>query len=176
MAILFALVKAAKIGELCKLSTRAMKFLSDGVEFELTEPTKTQHSGGPKKFFVPSLPDDAILCPVRCLQQYLSVTRSDRAQQSALLLSMRPPHQPVSSSTVARWVTTVMHKAGVEETFSAHSTRGASSTAARTHGVTLADILATADWSQENTFIRHYYRDRPASSGAFSRAVLCDSS
>ena len=172
LCMLLALAKAARVSEICHLDIRAMRFLADGVEFELTHVTKTQRSGGPRKFFVPGLPADPILCPVECIKAYLDVTRSSRTTpaQSALVVSTRRPFQPVSTSTVARWVTTLLQAAGVESDFSAHSTRSASTSAARQAGVSLADVLATADWSRPNTFIRHYYR--PHSQASFGQAVL----
>ena len=42
------------------------------------------------------------------------------------------------------------------DTFKAHSVRGASTTAALAKGVSLQDILHTADWSAESTFQRFY--------------------
>ena len=44
------------------------------------------------------------------------------------------------------------------EVFTAHSVRGASTSTALRKGVSLADILSTADWSRESTFRRLYYR------------------
>ena len=170
--MLLALAQAARVCEICHLDIRAMRFLADGVEFELTHVTKTQRSGGPRKFFVPGLPADPILCPVECIKAYLDVTKSSRTTpaQSALVVSTRRPFQPVSTSTVARWVTTLLQAAGVESDFSAHSTRSAFTSAERQAGVSLADVLATADWSRPNTFIRHYYR--PHSQASFGQAVL----
>lgn len=172
LCLLFALAKASRVSELCKLDTRFMRILPDGAEFVLTGPTKTQRGGAPKRFFVPNLPDNSILCPIQCLQTYINVTKPVRLspQQDQLLLSTRRPFLPVSSSTVSRWVTSVIRDAGVGQGFTAHSTRSASATTARAVGVPLADVLASADWSQENTFVRHYYRPNPL--GRFGRAVL----
>ena len=54
--------------------------------------------------------------------------------------------------------------------YSAHSTRGASTTAAVKQGVSIADILKTADWSKESTFKRFYYR--PENDASFAHKVL----
>ena len=43
-------------------------------------------------------------------------------------------------------------------TFNAHSCRGAAASAAKDHGVAVADIMKTADWSRETTFTHYYYR------------------
>ena len=171
LVTLLALSRAPRISELHSLSTAAIRFLPDGVEFVLTSPTKTQRHGAPKVFFVPSLPQDPLLCPVACVRDYLAVTKPQRISgRTALFLATRQPYHPVCKSTLARWVKSVLQQAGVGECFGAHSTRGASATAAREGGVSLADVLATADWSQEHTFIRHYYR--PQDSSLYTQTVL----
>ena len=64
-----------------------------------------------------------------------------------------------------------MKEAGVNvNTFKAHSTRGAASSATRDSGVSVQDILQTADWTRETTFNRFYYR--PKYSNSFGKAVL----
>jgi len=48
--------------------------------------------------------------------------------------------------------------AGVDiSTFTSHSVRGASSSAAAGVGMTVNDILKVADWCSESTFKRFYY-------------------
>ena len=54
--------------------------------------------------------------------------------------------------------------------FSAHSTRGASTSKANTLGVSSADILKAANWSSTSTFCRFYHR--PTHSASFGRTVL----
>ena len=50
-------------------------------------------------------------------------------------------------------------------TFTAHSTRGASTSAAADSGITTSDILKAADWSTESVFRKFYYRPTYASYG-----------
>ena len=103
------------------------------------------------------------LCPVECLRVYLDRTKGFRSnnkdQQDKLFLSFVIPHKPVSSATLARWIKSYLQLAGIDTSiFSAHSLRGASTTAALNQGVSLADILKMANWSQESTFARFYYK------------------
>jgi hypothetical protein len=44
--------------------------------------------------------------------------------------------------------------------FTAYSLRGAATTEALNQGVSITDILGMADWSQESTFARFYYKPR----------------
>ena len=65
----------------------------------------------------------------------------------------------------------MLQLAGVDTTiFSVHSLRGAATTEALNQGVSVTDILGMADWSQESTFTRFYYK--PLFNAAPGRAVL----
>ena len=55
-------------------------------------------------------------------------------------------------STIARWMKTIIHEAGIGELFSAHSIRGAAATAAHMKEMAVSDILKIADWSSDNVF------------------------
>jgi len=55
-------------------------------------------------------------------------------------------------------------------TFPAHSTRGASSSAAADYGITIGDILKAADWSTESVFRKFY--NRSSHNPSYGRAVL----
>lgn len=86
-----------------------------------------------------------LLCPKECTQLFISINK---------------PHQPVTTSTIAKWVKEVMHLAGLDtNTFTPHSLRSASTSAATRARVPLNTILATAGWSRESTFRKYY--DKP---------------
>ena len=79
------------------------------------------------------------------------------------------------SSSVARWLKLVLASSGIDTSiFSAHSTRGASTSAASLAGVTTQQILSTADWSTANVFKKFYFRDRQVQSPCqgFNLSVL----
>ncbi len=55
-------------------------------------------------------------------------------------------HKAVTSSSIARWLKTILEEAGIDTTiFGAHSTRGASASAAAKTDVTTGDILKAAN-------------------------------
>ena len=62
----------------------------------------------------------------------------------------------------------LIHEAGIDKRFSAHSIRGAAATAASMQGMSVSDILKIADWSSDNVFKNFYYR--PTEQG--SRSML----
>ena len=61
--------------------------------------------------------------------------------------------------------------AGIDTSvFSAHSTRGASTSAASLAGVPTQQILSTADWSTDN--VKFYFRDRQVQSPHHGRVLI----
>ena len=96
------------------------------------------------------------------LSEYLQRTQGLRLENcNQLFIGLHKPHGPVSSSTihVARWVNDVMSSAGLDmTTFTPHSIRAASTSAAAKSGVPMDIILATAGWSRENTFRKYYQK------------------
>ena len=87
-----------------------------------------------------------------------------------LFISYVKPHKPVTSAAIARSVKTVLSLAGIGGVFTAHSTRGASASAAARARVALSDIMKAADWSRESTFKKFYCRSTQKS--AFTMGVL----
>ena len=84
---------------------------------------------------------------------------------------MIKPHNPVTSPTIARWIRTILSKAGIDtDTFKAQSTRSAAVSTAASIGLTTNDILNAADWSSESVFRKFYYR--PEAKNTFGIAVL----
>ena len=76
-----------------------------------------------------------------------------------LFVSYVQPHKPVSGDTIKRWVKQVLTNAGIDtSTFTAHSTRSASTSVAANAGLPLQDILQAAGWSSESTFYKFYRR------------------
>ena len=55
-------------------------------------------------------------------------------------------------------------------TFTAHSTRGASTLATADSGITTSDILKAVDWSTGSVFRKFYYR--PTHDTSYGRTVL----
>ena len=174
LAMLLALTAPKRSSELQLLDTRFMRLHPEGVEFQLPGLTKT--SSEISTVFLAKFEQDHNLCVLRCLQAYLEKTRVFRpilvpAQPNQLLISYRRPHAPVKSCTIARWIKSVLGKAGIDTTiFKAHSTRSASTSRAVSGGVSLEEVLKMPDWSGPSTFNRFYCR--PRFDNAFARSVL----
>ena len=110
------------------------------------------------------------LCVYETLDYYLQATEKLR-NSSKLLVSYIKPYKAVTSSTIGRWIKTLLGQAGVDtEIFSGHSTRCASTSKALM-SVSTDVILATAGWTEESTF-RKFYNKPVAVTNQMSLAVL----
>jgi len=70
-----------------------------------------------------------------------------------LFVAIVKPHKPVTSCTIARWLKEVLKLSGIDvSSFTPHSTRSISVSAAADSGMTTSDILKAADWSTEPVF------------------------
>ena len=95
------------------------------------------------------------LCVYKTLDYYLKATENLR-NSTRLLVSYIKPYRAVTSSTVGRWIKTMLGQAGVDtEQFSSHSIRCASTSKAIA-SVSTDVILATAGWTEESTFRKFY--------------------
>ena len=174
LALLMALTDASRCSELHALDLRFRVSKPEGVFFTLACLTKKRKEGTPKKLFFGAFPEDSRLCVAKCLQQYEKLTEKFRPANDdpkPLFLSYIKPHGPVTVQRISHWIKDMLGEAGVDTSiFKAHSVRGATTSAALAKGVSIEDILKTADWSNDTTFRRFYYR--PSSDNTFSQVVL----
>ena len=125
--------------------------------------------------FHANFPSDKRLCPRECLKAYELCTAHLRPQNpgqtNGIFLVTVKPHKPVQASTLACWIRDFLCLAGVDSSvFKSHSTRGAASSAAARAGLSVDDIIKTANWTNDNTFRRFYYKI--VQDPTFGRAVL----
>ena len=175
LAMILALTRPSRSADLVKLDLRYRRFTPEGVVFQDSGLAKQARPGRLRaEYFFPAF-EQARLCPRHTLTVYEERTKSFRDQgdteRSKLFLAVVKPHKPISSSTMARWLRSLLGKAGIDTNiFKAHSVRGAAASAAANAGVTTIDIMKAADWSSESVFTKFYYK--PVRSRAFGAAVL----
>ena len=175
LVMLMALANADRASDLCALDIRFLCISTEGASFKLAALTKTARPDRSITSIYSPLPDST-LCPVQTLQLYLNRTVDWRQnmEKTRLFLSLIRPHHPVTSATIARWLKQVLKEAGVSDEFSAHSTRATAVSIAFDKGVSVSDIMKTADWSSESVFKKFYYKPSLSSvnSNRFAHAVL----
>ena len=160
--MLMALTRPSRSIDLAGLNTKCLKYSPEGVTFIPIELAKqSRQTKKIAEFFFPVFPANDRLCPVTTLRAYQERTRDRRKdkEHSQLFISLIKPYNAVTSSTIARWLKSVLTKSGIDtDMFKAHSIRGASTSAAANAGVTTNDILNAADWSSVSVFQKFYYR------------------
>ena len=177
--MILALTRPSRSADLVRLDLRYCRHTPEGVVFQEPGLAKQSRQGKPRvEFFFPAFPSNSRLCPQQTLRAYKQRTESFRTggneEQTRLFLAVVRPHKPVCSSTLARWLKSLLDKAGIDTSiFKAHSTQSAAASAAANTGITTSDILKAADWSSETAFTKFYYK--PLRSGAFGEAVLSNS-
>jgi len=92
VAVLLALVLAHRSWDLVRLSLRGRRHTQDGQQSRPGNLTP--------EVFVASFKEEAV-CPVRCLKVYERLTSAHRKSEM-LFLATVSPHNPVSSSSIAR--------------------------------------------------------------------------
>ena len=158
-----ALTRPVRTVDLSKLDIGSRCFTTSGVLFKPQHLSKQSRPSKPlADFFYPRYTEDETICPVVTLQAYEARTLEFRKlstdkKKTLLFLSWIGNHEPVTSSTIARWLKTCLSEAGINtEIFKAHSVREASSSTAAAAGVTTSEILQAADWSSASTFQKFY--------------------
>ena len=111
-----------------------------GVLFSIPGLTKTRRSGPPKEAFYRSFSEDLRLCQVENLKVYeektASLRKMENDKEALLFISYRKPHNPVTSSSIARWLKEFLNQAGVNTTlFKVHTTQAASTSTAKMAGL-----------------------------------------
>ena len=97
------------------------------------------------------------LCAMHTLLYYID--RTEKVRLSRQVFISYVTFKAVTSSTVARWLKTILDLSGIDtKVFKAHSYRGASALAAFSGGCSLQKILKTADWSSDKNFRKFYCR------------------
>ena len=120
-------------------------------------------------------PHDVSLYVVALIKLYLDKTAALRYHVNfAIFISYAPPHKPVSSRTLARWVSDILRKAGIHtKTFKTHSLRSTSTSNAFSGGLSLREIAKVAGWTNVKTFGKFY--NKPVIDNNFGNFLLTNS-
>lgn len=170
LTALIALSSAPRAQTLMSLNLDCMYVMDNKVVFHFKDLLKTSKQG---KSFVLELRhfDTESLCVMHTLLKYIDRTKCHR--KSSQLLISYCSYKPVSSSTIARWLKTVLSDSGIDiNQYKAHSFRSAATSAALSQGCSLNEILKTADWSSAKNFYKFYFRDTVPKNVTFSDAVM----
>jgi len=161
LSMLLALVTGERVQCLHLLDINLMHKYNDKVVFEIRDLLKQSRPGYHKSSLeMKCFDENENLCVVHTLYDYLDRTVNIRNDSSKLLISYQKPFKPVSKDTISRWLRILLGKAGIDiRSFTAHSTRSASSSAAKNNGLPVNIIMDKVGWSSLSTFSKFY--DKP---------------
>lgn len=174
LAILLALTSASRAHEIAYLDIDYLVQHNSVYSFRFIHLTKTARIKKPRPdlTFFP-FPEDSKLCVCKCIDEYITRSKSLRGKETRLLISYIKPHNVVGPSTVSRWITDFLTLSGIDTNkFSGHSTRSASSSKAMKLGVPIKEILRKGYWSKESTFTRFYCKEVQGDDDVFQRSIL----
>ena len=175
---LTALVSAQRTQTLMYLDITYLDITEHFAVFQVREilKTSTPKKGVNKQIVkLPAYPANPKLCVMTTLKEYIKRTEPLREEnkETKLFISSRKPHKSVTTCTLARWMKSVLASSGIDtNTFSAHSFRSASTSTAFAQGVTLNEIMKTADWSNAKTFSEFYLRTPENLGSSFGTTIL----
>ena len=157
LVMLIILLSAQRVQTLSKLDISHMFVSENKIIFTISNTLKQSKPG---RFASPielELYEKESLCVVRTLREYLSRTEDKRHGQDALLISYLKPYKAVTPNTISRWIKNTMTLSGINtELFKSHSTRAASTSAAKKANVNIDQIMKTAGWKNASTFAKFY--------------------
>lgn len=158
LTVLLLLCTAQRGQTIWHFNISGLKFTDYGVRCNMHHQLKHNKPGEPlTSIKVYAYDKDKMLCPVRCLKEYLYRTRKLRRNEDHLLITSRRPYERIARNTVSSWTKKVFRAAGIDtKIFGAHSTRAASTSAAISAGINLNTLLQQASWKSAQTFARHY--------------------
>ena len=174
LTMLLALLSGQRCQTLHLLNIEDMNLTAQQSTFRICKPIKTTKPGSKAlQLNFKAYPADKQLCVVHHLGEYLERTRLLRGDCKQLLISFQKPHGAVSTDTISRWLKLVLKQAGIDiNMFKAHSTRAASTSAAASGNVPLSTIMASAGWSNANTFSKFYNKPVITDEQNFGDALL----
>lgn len=151
---LLALITAHRVQTLSKINIKNIQMTPGCILIKIPDILKTTKIGSKQPIlYLPFFTENPSICPAETLLCYLNRTAPLRKSDS-LFVAIKKPHKPVGTQTLSRWIKRTLSDCGIDVTvFSAHSTRHAATSRARSRGVSIDTIRNTAGWSgNSNTF------------------------
>ena len=162
LVTLFSLCSSQRMDTMAKIKVGDIVFNAGGCKILLSDLQKHTRVGSTLgTITLDEFTPDPKLCVIRCLKDYLYVTKNlrQRNKDSALFLSSRPPYRGVVSQTLGHWVRRVLRRSGIDTyVYGSHSPRGASASKLFKLNVSVKDIMQRACWTSESTFRHHYHK------------------
>lgn len=172
---LIILVTAHRVQTISKINIKNICVQPTFISIKIPDLIKTSRVGSVQPcLHLPFFSQRPAVCPANALRCYIDRTNALRGEIENLFISTKRPHKSVGSQTISRWVKSVLCSSGIDTTsFSAHSTRHASTSAAYRSGVSIDVIRRTAGWSGSSlVFGKFYQRPILNNNNEYALAIL----
>jgi integrase len=173
LVALLAITTAQRVQTLNAISVNNISFDNNIMYIKITKMLKTTKPGVKQPVYKFPAHHNYKLCVQNTIVTYLERTLEFRNHDD-LFLSLQRPHNPVSNSTLSRWLKEGLKLVGIDvEKYKAHSYRSASTSKAFTKGVNIDDIFNQAGWSHNSKcFVKFYNREIVEKDSNFVNVVL----
>ena len=109
LTLLLCLLTGQRCQTLTKLDISLMQELPDKYVFTIGEKLKTTKPGRHlEPIELVAYKQDESLCVVSHIKRYLYITKELRGHNCQLLISFIKPHNPISNSTIGKWVKSIL--------------------------------------------------------------------
>lgn len=171
---LLALVTGHRMQTFSLIKIENIQIFDTKVVIKIPAPIKTSRKNFSQPMLVLPFYEDQSICPAFSLIKYMDSTKNIRGTITNLFISTKKPFRSVTSQTLSRWVKQILTESGVDTTiFSSHSTRHASTSAAKRSGINIEHIRETAGWSKNSeTFAKFYDRNIAPDNNQFALSIL----
>ena len=171
---LIALATAKRVSEIHALSSVVGKQGNDLVLYYMPSflaKTETADNPLPRSFllkslgnFVGNMEEELLVCPVRCLQMYLSRTSYVPSRPRSLFIAPSNNSRPISKNGISFFLRELISKYGSLGASEgpaprAHSIRAMSTSVALARNVAVPKILEAATWRSNSVFASFYLRE-----------------
>lgn len=172
LVMLMALISAQRVQTLHLLKLKYMSKTRNAFTFLIVDVLKQSRPGyRPPVLEFKAFPPDRRLCTYTVMKEYLLRRKYKKCTETKVLVSYFGKNKAVCTSTISRWIRTVMSRAGIDtDIFKAHSTRAAVACKAKAAHVPVKDIMDKAGWSRESTFAKYY--DKKVEKDRFAETIL----
>lgn len=173
LVTLLALCTAQRAQTLSLININNISSTESGIYINITDIIKTSGPGRSQPVLFIPFYEKSEICPAKTLQCYISHTNSIRESIEKLLLTSKKPYKAATPSTISRWIKNTLTESGINTTiFSSHSTRHASTSTAKSRGISLDIIRQTAGWTGTSQTFANFYNRPIISDPNFANTIL----
>lgn len=174
LIVLLALTTSQRVQTLSKILIQNIIISDETIQIKI--PGRIKTSGVNKTqpcLKLPFFQEEPKVCVASTLSEYIKRTEAIRGDVEELFITFKKPNKAASTSTLSRWIKCILTESGIDTSFfKAHSTRHASSSAAKRQGVSVDIIFQTAGWTKKSLAFTKFY-DRPLlNENTFAKAVI----